>query len=310
MSNLIFALNATMPVFLLIVVGYFLKRRKILNEGFIQASNKFNFNISLPVLLFLQMWECDLQATFDLTFVLYCAGVTTIMFFGIWFMARKLISDQKSVGAFVQASYRSSAAVLGIALIMNMYNDASMAPMMIIGAVPLFNMYAVIVLSVEGDRDLNLKDTFIHVLKNPIIVSIFLGVGASLISLEVPVILVSAMEMIARTATPLALITIGAAFRGTEAIAKVRLSIAASVIKLVIIPGIFLGIAMLFDFTGAMMVALVVLLGGPATPSCYVMANQLGNDEILSASVIVITTMLSAITLTFWIFMLRTLGAL
>lgn len=310
MENLIFALNATIPVFIVIVIGYGLKRFNIITAGFIAPANKYNFMISLPVLLFMQMWRTDLKTTFDVAFVLYCALTTTVMFFAIWYGAKKLIGDQKVIGAFVQASYRSSAAVLGIALIMNMYNDASMAPMMIIGAVPLFNIYAVVVLAVEGNQNLNLKETGARVFTNPIIVAIAMGSMASLLELQMPVMVQSALDMIARTATPLALITIGAAFKGTQAIAKIKLSLISSLIKLVVIPGVFLTGALAFDFSGAMMVALVVLFGGPTTPTCYVMADQLGNDQILSGSVIVITTIFSAVSLTFWIFLLRSIGAL
>ncbi|MDD3027601.1 MAG: AEC family transporter [Erysipelotrichaceae bacterium] len=310
MENLIFALNATIPVFIVIVIGYGLRRLGIIDEGFIPPANRFNFKISLPLLLFMQMWRTDLKATFDFTFVGYCAVATTVMFFGIWFFAKKMIRDKGAVGAFVQASYRSSAAVLGIALILNMYNDASMAPMMIIGAVPLFNVYAILVLAVEGNRNLRIKETLFHVFTNPIIVAIVGGSIASLFQLRMPEMVQSAADMIARTATPLALLTIGGAFKGTQAIAKIKLSLIASLLKLVVVPAIFLGGALLFDFSGAMMVALVVLFGGPATPTCYVMADQLGNDQVLSGSVIVITTIFSAVTLTFWIFLLRTIGAL
>ena len=310
MDNLIFALNATIPVFIVIVIGYALRRFNIIDEGFIAPANRFNFKISLPLLLFMQMWRTDLRATFDFTFVGYCAIATTVMFFGIWILAKKMIRDKQAVGAFVQASYRSSAAVLGIALILNMYDDASMAPMMIIGAVPLFNIYAVLVLAIEGNQNLKLKETLYHVVTNPIIVAIALGSLASLFQMQMPQIIQSAADMIARTATPLALITIGAAFKGTQAIAKIKLSLIASLVKLIVVPAIFLTGALLFDFSGAMMVALVVLFGGPTTPTCYVMADQLGNDAILSGSVIVLTTIFSAVTLTFWIFLLRSIGAL
>ncbi len=310
MENLIFALNATIPVFIVIVIGYGLMRFKVIDDGFVAPANRFNFKISLPLLLFMQMWRTDLRATFDPVFVGYCALATTLMFFCIWILARKFIGDKLAVGAFVQASYRSSAAVLGIALIMNMYDDASMAPMMIIGAVPLFNIYAVLVLAIEGNQNLRLKQTLGHVLTNPIIVAIIAGSLASLFSLQMPVMVQSALDMVARTATPLALLTIGATFKGTQAIAKIKLSLIASIIKLVVIPAVFLMGALAFDFSGAMMVALAVLFGGPTTPTSYVMADQLGNDQVLSGSVIVITTILSAVTLTFWIFVLRIIGAL
>ena len=111
MDSLIYSLNATLPVFLVIVVGYVLKQIGILNNGFVKTANKFNFVVTLPVLLFVDLSTTDIIGDFDITYVLYCAFVTTVAFFGLWIAAKFLIKDKKIVGEFVQAGYRSSAAI-------------------------------------------------------------------------------------------------------------------------------------------------------------------------------------------------------
>ena len=116
------------------------------------------------------------------------------------------------------------------------------------------------------------------------------------------------VNSVAQMATPLALITIGAGFEGRKALAKIRPTIVASMIKLVIQPLIFLPVAAWMGFRGEQMIAILIMLASPTTPSCYIMAKNMDNDGVLTASVIVMTTLLAAFTLTGWIFILKTVG--
>ena len=109
-------------------------------------------------------------------------------------------------------------------------------------------------------------------------------------------------------ATPLALITIGAGFEGRKALAKMKPTIAAAMIKLVIQPLLFLPVAAWMGFAGEKIIAILIMLSSPTTPSCYIMAKSMHNDEVLTASVVVVTTLLGAVTLTMWIFVLKTVG--
>ncbi|MEG0823258.1 MAG: AEC family transporter, partial [Erysipelotrichaceae bacterium] len=182
-----------------------------------------------------------------------------------------------------------------------------MSPLMIIGAVPLYNIYAVFVLSMESNDDEphNIKRTLIRVIKNPILIGIMLGMIFSVFSVDMPVIADKVVHSFAVLASPLALIAIGAGFKGKEAITKLKPTIIAAFIKLLLQPMIFLPIAIAMGFTGDKMIAILIMLGAPTTPSCYIMAKNMNNDEILSSSVIVMTTLLSSITLTMWIYFLR-----
>lgn len=315
MNNLFFSLNATMPVFLVMVVGYVLKRIHLLNDEFVRISNQFNFKCTLPVLLFTDIASTNIRANFDARYVCFCACVTTIAFFGIWIGAKICIKDKSIIGAFVQASYRSSAAVLGVAFIQNMYGTSGMAPLMIIGSVPLFNIYAVLVLTFEsndgtarGSTADTLKRACINIAKNPIIISILLGVAVSFFNVRFPVIIDKTLGLIADLASPLALIAIGAGFRGRAAIAKIKPTLAAAFIKLILLPGIFLFAAVKMGFYDQKLVALIIMLGSPTTPSSYVMAQNMHGDGVLTSSTVVVTTLLASVTLTFWIYVAKSLG--
>lgn len=315
MENLIFSLNATIPVFLVMVVGWILRQRGMLTNGFCSAAEKFNFQVTLPALLFKDISGINIKEAFDLWYTLFCAGATTLCFLGAWIGARLFMKDKYSVGAFVQACYRGSAAVLGIAFIQNIYGSSGMAPMMIVSSVPLFNIYAVLVLVLEnpenkGGGSAAIKKAVIGVCKNPIIWGILIGAVFSLLQWQLPVMLSKTVGSLAAMATPLALIVVGAGFEGMAALKKVRPTLIASLVKLVIQPLIFLPIAAWMGFTTDKMIAVLVMLAAPTTPSCYIMAKNMNGDHVLTSSVVVTTTLLSAFTLTFWIWVLRTAGLL
>lgn len=319
MSDFIFSLNVTMPIFLVMVLGYFLKQIGMLDDHFVTVANKFNFKVTLPFMVFRDLSQVDIREEFDIRFVLFCAISSTICFWAIWGAVKLFLKDKSLRGAFVQASFRSSAAVMGLAFISNIYGASAMGPMMIIGAVPLYNIFSVLVLTFEAStedegadnakRDTEkIKQACVNIAKNPIIISIALGVIVALIGIDFPIMVDKTVNSVAQLATPLALIGLGAGFEGRKAIAKLRPTMWASAIKLIIQPLIFIPAAIWLGFTGEKLVAILIMLAAPATPSCYIMAKNMKNDGTLTASIIVMTTLLAAFTLTGWIYLLKTLG--
>ena len=150
LESLIFSLNSTMPLFFLMLLGYLLHRRQFLTDDFVAMANKFVFHVALPVQLFRDLATMDVRASFDGPYVLFCAAVTTASILVIWGLARLLLKDKHIVGEFVQASYRSSAAILGAAFIQNIYGTSGLSGLMILGSVPLYNIFAVVILTLES----------------------------------------------------------------------------------------------------------------------------------------------------------------
>ena len=303
-----------MPIFLVMVIGYILKQIGMLNDNFVTVANKFNFKVTLPFMLFKDIAGVDIKEVFDIKYVLFCAIVSTICFWVVWGTAKLLVRDKTIRGAFVQSSFRGSAAVMGLAFIQNIYGSSAMGPLMIVSAVPLYNIFSVIVLTFEAndstgiDKKAKIRQAGINICKNPIILSILAGLIVGLLGIQFPTLVNKTVSNVAQMATPLALITIGAGFEGRKALAKIAPTMAASMIKLVLQPLVFLPVAAWMGFSGEKMIAILIMLASPTTPSCYIMAKSMNNDEVLTASVIVTTTLMAAFTLTGWIFLLKTLG--
>lgn len=314
MSDLLFALNATLPLFLLIALGFFLRKIKVLDAGFLKTANKFNFKVTLPVLLFVDLSTTEIRETFDLKFLLFCAAATSIAFWGTWGLSKIFVKDRNIRGEFVQACYRSSAAVMGLALIQNIYGSSGMAGMMMLGCVPLYNVYAVILLQTEspdaekGSGEGRVRKALLGILTNPIVIGIVLGLVVSLLGIKFPTIIQKALDYVARLATPLALICIGADFSLNDAFKKIRYSAVASAVKILILPVIFTTIAILMGYRMEKLVAIFIMLAGPTTPSCFIMAKQYGFEGTVTSSTVVLTTLFTSVTLTLFIYILKSLS--
>lgn len=309
MENLIFSLNATLPVFLVMVAGGILGKLGFLPKAFCKASDKLTFKVTLPIMLFLDMADVDMVRDFEPKFVLFCFGATLISILVIWALARTFMRDKSIIGEFVQASYRSSAAVLGVAFIQNIYGDAGMAPLMILGSVPLFNIFAVLILMIESPQEQheapNPAQLLHGVVTNPILLGIIAGTVFSLLPVELPTIADKTLDSLASLTTPLALLSIGASFEGPKALKKAGPTLVAALIKTVGLSAIFIPCALALGFREKELIALLIMLGSPTTPSSYVMAKNMGHEGVLTASAIAATTLLSALTLTGWIFILH-----
>ncbi len=283
-----------------------------MDEVFAAKMNKFVFLVPLPVLLFEQLATVDFSEVWDIKFILFCFVVTAISI-TISTLISLLWKDRSIKGEFIQATYRSSAALLGIAFIQNIYGTVGMAPLMIIGSVPLYNIMAVVVLSVfkPGNNSFDkalVKKTLKGIATNPIIIGIVAGFVWSALKLPMPSILHKTVSSIGATATPMGLMSMGATFEMKKATSKMKPTLVAVFMKLVGFCAIFLPMAALLGFRNEEMIAILVMLGSATTVSCFVMARNMGHEGTLSSGVIMMTTLLSAFTLTMWLDVLRSFG--
>ena len=312
MQNFLFSLNVTLPIFIIILVGGFLKRIGLLTEGFTSVADKFVFKVALPVQLFRDIAAMDLTSNLSGKFIGFCMVATTCMFAASWLLGGIFLKDKSMVGAFAQAAARGSAAILGVAFAENIYGSSGMTPMMIVAAVPLFNIYSVVILTVTSSKGkfngALVKKLLKGVVTNPIILGIAAGMVWNVLGLPMPVFFSKSVNYIATTATPLALLVLGATFKGREALSKIGPTIAATFLKLVAIPAAIFPFAIHMGFRGSELVAIMIMLASPTTVTCYIMAKNMGGDDTLSASVVMAATLCSGVTLTMWVFVMKTFG--
>ena len=187
-----------------------------------------------------------------------------------------------------------------------------MAPLMIIGSVPLYNIMAVIVLSFfsperkEINKEVWIK-TFKGIITNPILIGIVVGLLWSLLHFPMPTMLDKTVTSIGNVATPLGLMAMGATFDYKKALGDLKPAIGSSGIKLFGFCALFLPLAIYFGFRKEQLIAILVMLGSATTVSCYVMAKNMGHTGVLTSSVVMLTTIMSGFSITMWLYILKTL---
>ncbi len=310
-ENLVFSLNATMPVFLIMVLGYLLSKTSLINDSFANKLNNFVFNVALPVHLFKNLAEADFHAAWNGKLVAFCfivALLSILITFAVSFTLKK-----KSLRAeFTQASYRSSQALLGAALLQNIYGSTGPLSLILIGAVPLYNVAAVILLTTMAPGGEMNGKTILKTLKgivtNPIILGIAAGLVWSLIGIPQPVIFQKTVSSIASTATPMGLIALGASINFKKMATCWKPVLLSSCFKLVFFVILFLPAAIFLGYRGEMLVAILIMLASPTTVSAFSMARNMGHDGTLSSGAVMITTIFSSFTFTVWLYILKTLS--
>ena len=314
-AHLVFSLNATMPVFLLMVLGIILRRVGIVDATFASRLNTFVFCVALPVLLFRDISSVDLAQEWDARFVFDCALITlaTIVFACA---ASVFVKGRATRGEFIQGAYRSSVAILGVALMQSIYGSSQAAAMMIIGVVPLYNAAAVAILAVCAEdsqaKRKGARAMFLGIARdivtNPIIVGIAAGLLWAVLRLPMPEAAGKAVDAVAGLATPLGLVAMGAMADFRRMREEARSSLGASAIKLFGLCAAFLPVCVALGYRGEDLMALLFMLGSATTVSSFVMARNMGYEGVVSSAVVMITTLGSVFSLTAWIYLLRCLG--
>lgn len=311
-TNLFFSLNATMPIFFMMVLGFWLKRVKFLDENTNLKLNQLVFKIFLPALVFMDLAKEDFASIWDTKLVVFCF-VVTVFSIAAAVVFSLLSKDKAERGEIIQAAYRSGAATLGIAFMTNIYDNASMVALMIIGSVPLYNVAAVVILYLTSPQNTNQskaelwKKTAKNVITNPIIIGIVLGLFWSILRLPQPVMFTKTVTYLGNMASPLALIALGASFEFCDVKEKWKETVGVTCTKLILWCMLFLPVAIYMGFRNEKLVAILVMLGSATTSSCFIMSKNMGHKGVISSCAVMVTTLLSSFTLTMWLFILKSL---
>lgn len=315
MINLIYSLNVTIPVFAILLLGYILKARNIVNTEYVIGSNQLTFRVLLPVMLFNNMRDSDFAKEMDLKLFIFCFLVLLIYPLAVWAAARIFIKDSRKVGSFVQGSFRGNSAVIGVSLAQNIYGaDLGPIPVMLGVAMFMYNAMSVVILTCNGSKSENMKSQLwcivTKIARNPIIWGIILGLVCSLQNIVFPVILEKILDSLGGVASVVSLLAAGGGFSFETFRKQTALICSATVMKLFVMPFLCLTAGYICGFRGISLFSLLVMGGVSTATTSAVMARELGCDEELAINILAMTTLCAAISLTFWVFVLQSMGLL
>ncbi len=305
LESLSFAVDVTLPISIIIVLGVLLKRIRWIDDEFANTGSRLVFNLTLPCLLFINIAKTDLTASFPVDLIVFAAIVTTLFFLAFHFLAF-YIPSVNSRGAFVQGSCRGNMAIIGLALSLNAFGDdvLPLASMYLAAIVVPYNIYSILTLYYHQSETPTSKMVAQSVLTNPLAVSIFAAIIVSVSGLQLPELFVDTGNYISAMTLPLALLCVGASIRLQEFKVS-RLLYFAIASKIVLIPLSVVILAYAFGFRDHELGVLFIMMATPTAAAAFPMVRAIGGDYHLTAAIIAGSTLLSMFTTTIGLFLLR-----
>lgn len=317
------AVNAVLPIILLILFGYWLRRINFISDEFAKTANKFVFDVGLSCSMFVNVYSINAVSSIKWNFVIYIVAVILALFFIGMLLAVLATDKQNRRGVIMQGVFRSNFAILGLSLA-SAFGGAeaeSVAAVASAFAIPMFNIFAVIALTVfsesEDARGHSLKSVLASILKNPMIIGVLLGMvclvirelqraftGSVVFSIkdDLP-FLYSPINSLKSITTPLALVVLGAQFKFSAVKGMLREILAGTFGRILMAPVIGIGGAILLSQCTDLLTCgvneyavLLGLFGSPSAISGAVMAGQMGGDEQLATQIVVWSSLGSIFT--------------
>ena len=332
-DTLLFSLNAILPVILLILLGYYLKKKGFIEEYLIRKMNQYIFMIALPLLFFYNVYQTETLKNVDLGMLFFSASglviFTLIGFVVLLFV--KMPLNQK--GPVHQSFTRSNFAMIGVSLAAFIGTKVTNALLSLSAVliIPLSNFISIIVLSIfykEEKKQLDIIYTIKTFFKNPLIIGVLTGIFFVILKTylvsenSVPIILIerdvpflyNVIRSLSQTASPIALIALGAQFE-FKTLSRAKQAIVTSVLfKNLIIPVSMLVLTILLipmnENYRLLIPTMIALYASPVAVSSVVMVQNLGGDEEVAGQLVVWTTLFSSLTIFGSIMVLRMLGYL
>ena len=310
MENLMISANAVLPMCLVMALGYGTRRLGWLRREEISTINKIAFRIFLPCLLYYNIYCYDLSGSFDPLLMAYAVGGVLLTFglaLGYTLLTEKLPERR---GVLIQGMFRSNYVIMGIPVATALLGADQLGTVSILIAVivPLFNMLAVVVLEVFRGQ----KPKPLHILgqiaKNPLVIGSVLGILTLVAGIRLPHILEQTIQSVSAIASPLQLFLLGAFFQFSGLKTYRRELVTVSIAKLIVSPGLFLGLGALLGFRGVAFVSLIGIFASPTAVNSFTMAQQMGGDAELAGDIVVTTSAASILTMFLWIFLFKSLG--
>lgn len=307
MNNLYLAVSVVFPLFCMMALGYFLKAIGIFNDLFLKQLNGLCFRVFLPLVLFINIYQSDFFELFSARLILFAVILVVVSFILLMIIIPKIEPENNNRGVMIQGIFRSNYILFGVPIAQTLYGNEHTGTTAILIAfiIPLFNLLSVVALSIYSKQKQSRKQVLAEVIHNPLIIGSVVAFFFVLTGIRLPILIEHTIADISKVATPLALIVLGGSFQ-FKSIGAYKKQLSISVLgKLILLPGIFIPIAILFGFRKIELAALMAIFASPTAVSTFTMAQNAKANYKLSGQIVVLDSMLSVVSIFLWIVVLK-----
>ncbi len=312
MDNLILSFNVVLPLFLCMMLGYFLRKIHMVDTPSLNTMNKLCFKVFLPIYLFNNIANTDLSAAFNAKLLAVAILGLLGQFALLFLFIPKIEKENPRRGVLIQAIFRSNFALFGLPVALSLCSTEKIGPTSILlgFTVPVFNILAVVSLeSFRGGKP-SIKKMAKGIATNPLIIASLIGILFNLLDIPLIPALQKSINDLGGVATPLSLVALGGSF-ALEKVKEYRKQLTIGVLgRLVFSPLIMVSLGILTGFRNETLIPLLIMSGAPTAVSSFPMAQQMDGDGDLAAALVVFTSAFAILSMFVWIFVLKQVGVI
>lgn len=302
-------LNIVLPVFLVIGLGWGLRRRGFLSADGNAVLTRLVYWVAAPALLFRSAAVTPLSESANPWGLAVMASVTVAMAAVTYAVAIR--SSPSRRGVIAQGTFRSNQVFIGLPLVYNAWGAEAVGQVAVVVGlmVVVYNVLSVPLLTMphrprDASRLTGAVDGTRRILTNPLALGSLGGIATSAIALRLPQAVDVSLDLVGRTALPLALISVGAALDLRRLRHELVLTALVSLLKLGVYPAlVWMGLSAL-GVTGLALKTVVLIAATPTAVASYVMSVEMGGDEQLAAALIIGTTLAALPATVIWLLVL------
>lgn len=291
-------LTSLLPVFLIIISGYGLKRIKFPGDEFWSGTERIVYYFLYPALLFSSSAGASWEFYSVASMVWAILAALFVMTGFLLLLRPKLTTNDASFTSVFQGSIRFTS-YIGFAAVFALFGDEGLylTAVFITVMIPMVNILCVMVLVRHGGQKGGWYWIFTTVIKNPLIIACLGGMALNLLGLQLPAIIENLADILGRGSLPLGLLAVGASLQITT-IKKTGVEVIyACILKLILMPFLMWLTCSLIGVDNLSTAVAVLFAALPGSPLSYILAKQLGGDTKLMSSIIAVQTGISMITL-------------
>ena len=300
MATFLLGLNIIFPIFFVIFAGYLAKQKGYLDEHFVSTSTWIVFYVALPLKLFSDIRSAHIE-TLPTTYVAYILLGIFLIFFATWIAARPFIPDRKKLSAFVHCSFRSNFVYVGYPILESLYGKPSPEHMIVVTVfgLTLYNILAIVILTLYSeseDKKIHPGKILLKILKNPMIIAIFIGVLFNILQIPVYTGLDKGISLLAALCTPLSLLLIGASLNFESITHDLALVFASATIRTILTPLILIPVGIAIGLSAVELGIAYVCWATPCAINCFIYTKEMGGDSELASKIITTSFLFAIVT--------------
>ena len=298
MTTFMLAFQVVIPMLIMISVGILIRRAGLVDQPTARKIDNVNFWVFLPCLLFDNIYNTDPLQTFSGKTLGFALAGFFILLGGAVLIVPRLVKERERISVVCQALTRASFVVFGMTIAQHIYGEGNVGSAALVSAVmaPIVNITSMTLLEYyrpTGSGKPNFRKLLLGIAKNPFIIASVLALVLVALGIPLPKTVSGTITTMGRAGTPLSFVALGVALR-FDGLRKNRRILTVTVLsRMVLIPLVFLSVAIAAGFRGAELIALSVLFASPTAAASFTAAQQMDGDGELAAQLVALTSLLS-----------------